>query len=337
SRELLAKNLKCKPKQIFFTGSATESNNWAIESAWHSKSKKGKRILAAIDSHPSVTAKMDAMTSRGAEVKYISVNKDGIIDSKKLSDLMTKDTIFISLLWVNNEIGVIQNINELLSLIKEKLPDCLIHVDAVQGYAKLKEVCFLKDIDFMSISGHKIGGPKGCGALIVKEPNKLIPLIYGGGQEFNKRGGTENVASMLAFAKASELMFQNLNENLIKVKFLQETFEKLIKHRIGDIVINGVNTARSPYISNFSVCGIRGEVLVHALEELDIYISTGSACSSKKEIYSPVLKAMGLEKKMLEGSFRVSFYPSLNENEIISSGNIVADTIVNLRTLHQRK
>ena len=209
SRKILCDFLGVSPSTLYFTGSATEANNWAFEAAWAYGQKRGKEILYASTDHASVRSKAEAMKERGAIPLKLQVTEDGLWDPDHLEEFLNLKPVFASILWVNNETGVIQNVTELVSRIREKSPKCVIHLDAVQGFAKLTEVRFIPGIDLMSVSAHKIGGPKGVAALIAREGFPLSPLIYGGGQESGKRGGTENIAGIAGFARAAEIMFRD--------------------------------------------------------------------------------------------------------------------------------
>jgi cysteine desulfurase len=331
ARTGLADLLECRSGQIFFTGGATESNNWAVQNAWFSRCKKGNVMIASEADHPSILAKLESMKNAGARIELVKVLKTGLINTAHLENILNDKAIFISLLAVNNETGVIQDMDELVSLIKSKAPNCLVHVDASQSFCKLDEAVFRDEFDSMSVSAHKIGGPKGCGAFVVKNPQNLEPLIYGGGQETGKRGGTENVIGIHGFNVAAMQMHKNISINHKKTGLFKKIFEETSASGLQDVIINGKETVTSPYISSISIRGIKGEVLVHSLEENGIIISTGAACSSKKEIYSRVLKAMGIERDYLAGSVRVSYFPDLEEPEIVRAAEIFVKTVKKLR------
>ncbi len=327
SRKELSRMLGVSPSMIYFTSGATESNNWAFETAWAYGQKKGSEMLFCATDHASVRSKADAMKIKGAIPLELMVTEDGLWDMEHLEKILNPKVIFASILWVNNETGVIQKVPELIRSIREKAPKCVIHLDAVQGFAKLPDVRFIPGADLMSVSAHKIGGPKGVAALVVREGFPLTPLIYGGGQESGKRGGTENVAGIAGFAKAAELMFKNRNAHQETVRGLQALFENTLKSLLPESVyrLNGVKTFRSPYISNLSIKEFKGEVLVHALAEKNIFVSTQSACSSRKAKFSPVLQAMNVPKAYLEGTIRVSFFPGVDPQKIIFAAQTLAE------------
>lgn len=329
SRKVLSGMLGVSPSMVYFTSGATESNNWAFETAWAYGQKRGREMLYGSTDHASVRSKAEAMKARGAVPLELKVTEDGLWDMEHLEKLLNPQVIFTSLLWVNNETGVIQKVEELIRLIREKAPKCVIHLDAVQGFAKLPDVRFIPGADLMSVSAHKIGGPKGVAAMIMREGFPLTPLIYGGGQEFGKRGGTENVAGIAGFAKAAELMFKNRSAHLENVSGLQTLFETTLKSFLPESAyrLNGAQAFRSPYISNLSIKDFKGEVLVHALAEKNIFVSTQSACSSKKGKFSSVLEAMKIPKAYLEGSIRVSFFPGLDPSRVVSAAQTLASLL----------
>ncbi len=332
SRSSLSLILKIKSTDLFFTSSATESNNWAIESAWKTVKRKGGTLVAAIDSHPSIKEKMLSMQEYGANIFFVPVDKNGIIALNFITEKLPSDTKFFSILHVNNETGVIQPLDKIIPIIKSKFPEILIHLDTVQSFAKLTLSQIVDRADFISISSHKIGGPKGVGALIAKNSSNLSPLIHGGGQENLKRGGTENIYAIAGFSRAASIMHDNLDKNYKQVQLQQQLFETIILNSLTEIQINGAKSNRSPYISSISLKHIRGEVLLHALSEHNIFISTGSACSSKKDVFSPVLKAMGISKDFLAGSVRISYFPTLKEDQIKRAAEIFIETVKKLRS-----
>lgn len=336
-RNQIADILKVHSSNIFFTSGATESNNWAIESSWISRNKKGTTLLASTTAHPSITKKLESMMEKGASVNFIPVDKNGILKLEVLEKTLNPTVIFFSILWVNNETGVIQPLSKIIPLIRKKAPHCFIHVDGAQAFCKIPDISDIKNVDFFSLNAHKIGGEKGCGALFVKNSSNLIPLMYGGGQEKNKRAGTENVSGIYGFALAAQKMHQSIHENYRQMTIFQQKFESSVKNVFPDAKINSEHADRSPYISSISLKNIKGEVLVHALAEKNIYISTGSACSSKKEIYSKVLKAMHVSKDYLPGSIRISFFPDLKETEINHAISVLIETVQLLMPVIQRK
>ena len=331
ARTHIAQKAGCRSEQLFFTSGATESSNWAIEDAWNSLNKKGNVLIASEADHPSVLSKLESMKKRGADVFLARVNRNGQIDKGHLEKALHEKTIFISILAVNNETGVFQEVGALSEMVRERAPHCRIHLDAVQHFLKLENPVFYRGSDYVSLSAHKIGGPKGCGALVVKKPEALTPLIYGGGQEKGKRGGTENVCGIAGFAEAAGIMHFHLKAHSDKIGRFKSLFEARVQESLTDICINGSEAERSPYISNLSIKGIRGEVLVHALTENGVILSTGAACSSKKEIFSSVLKAMNVEKGFLQGSIRISFFPDLEEEEVLKGLEILVKTVEKLR------
>ncbi len=331
SRQMLASCVGCKPSQLFFTSGATEANNWAIESAWLARNKRGKTLLAAETAHASVLEKMEAMKARGATVILLPVKESGTVNLQALDAALNEDVIFVSLLWVNNETGVIEPLSSLIAMIRKKSPHALVHVDAVQGFLKLPVERWANETDFLSLSAHKIYGPKGVGALAVRENLPLHPLIHGGGQEAQKRGGTENVPGICGFSEAAKILGQGRETNFGKMKSIQKEFENFILSHLENTRVNGMEENRSPYISSLSIQDVRGEVMVHALAALGVFVSTGAACSSKKAIVSHVLQAMKVPPGFLAGSIRASFSSDQNLEETLLAAQKIVDTARELR------
>lgn len=332
SRRIAARILEIPFRRVFFTSGATESNNWAIECAWQARRRRGKTLVASRTCHPSVTAKLESMEARGATVRWIPTDGEGRLDGAHLERTLDRDVIFFSLLWINNETGVIQPAEKILSLVRAKSPDALTLVDAVQGFAKFDWVRMPTDADFLSLSAHKIGGPKGSGALCTAKNVPMTPLIHGGGQENRLRGGTENVPGIHGLGIAAALMERNRLHDLKNVECCRDTFETRISGEISGARINGKGARRSPYITSLSLKGIRGEVLVHALADRGVICSTGAACSSRvKPSASSVLKAMGVGPNFLEGSVRVSYFSDLEISRIENAADRFVETVRSLR------
>ncbi len=309
SKEILASLLKVKEKEIIFTSGGTESNNLAVIGGAEARKRAGNHIITTKIEHPAVREPVNYLEARGLFVTYLSVDKRGRISLKELEEAVREDTILVSIIHVNNEIGSLQPIEEAASIIKEKNKNSLFHVDAIQSFGKYPIYPKKIGIDLLSISGHKFHGPKGIGALYVHEKVNLSPLIFGGGQQQGIRSGTENVPGAAGLGEAAKIIYENLEE---KREHLYSLKKKLIRglEEIQGIVINGfmapiTNTA--PHIVSVSVEGVKSEVLLHALEEKGIYVSAGSACSSNKKRTSETLKAIGLSQKLLDATIRFSF------------------------------
>ncbi len=317
TREIIAESLKVKPKEILFTSTGTESNNIAIIGAALANKRRGNHLITSVIEHPSVLNTFKFLEDSGFDVSYIPVNKEGIVNIEELKSAIKDETILISLMHVNNEIGSIQPIEKVRDILNEKKSKALYHVDAVQSYGKLIFNIRNLSIDLLSISSHKIHGPKGIGALYVKEGTLINPIIFGGNQEFGMRSGTENTSGIVGFGKAVEINFQSLKTNIKKIESLKNGFKKEIINNIEDTYINGLsNENTAPHILNISFPGIKSEVLLHALEDKKIYVSTGSACSSGRTRHSHVLSALGIPIDQIESAIRFSFSILNKEEEI---------------------
>ncbi|MBZ4647616.1 MAG: cysteine desulfurase [Petroclostridium sp.] len=307
SREIIARALDVKSSELFFTSGGTESNNIAIRGIAAANKKRGNHLITSVIEHPSVLNTFKYLEEEGFRVSYIQVDKNGIIDLGQLEKAICNDTILVSIMHVNNEVGTIQPIKEVRDILDLKQSKAIFHVDAIQSFGKISFTPKQFGIDLLSVSAHKIHGPKGVGALFIKKGVLIKPIVYGGNQELNMRSGTENVPGIIGFGKSVELTFQNLNNAISTMNELKETLKKKIIEKIDKIIINGqVAGKNAPHILNVSFPGIRAEVLLHALEDKGIFVSTGSACSSNKPSPSHVLTAMGVERECIEGAIRFS-------------------------------
>lgn len=319
ARENVAQSLGVQEEEIIFTSGGTEADNMAILGVARSRRRKGNKIITSKVEHAAVLESCKRLEKEGFQVVYIDVDKLGIIDIKQLESEIDKDTILISIMHINNEVGAIQPIEEIYKLkenyARENGTSILLHVDAVQSYGKLE----LKSInaDLISISGHKVHGPKGVGALYVKKGIIIEPIILGGGQEKGIRSGTENVPAIAGFGVAAKKIFYEHAMTFEKLENIRNYFIEEISKNINDIKWNSnINEKSSPSIVNVSFTGLKGEVLLHFLEQEGIYVSTGSACSSNKKGQSHVLKAMNLKDNEIEGAIRFSFSEFNTKDEI---------------------
>lgn len=310
ARKIIANSIRAKDEEIYFTSGGTEADNMAIFGAVQSRSRRGNKIITSKIEHPAVLETCKKLEAIGFKVEYIPVDHDGIIDLSALREALDDKTILISVMQINNELGSIQPIKEIAEMksdAEKKLKtEILLHTDAVQSFGKLP--INVKDcgIDLMSISGHKIHGPKGIGVLYIRKGLNIKPYLYGGGQERGLRSGTENVPAIAGFGAAVELYMKNFEKRIETIRTVRNYLEKRICSEIRDIRINSPKDG-SPAILNVSFIGVRGEVLLHTLEQSSIYVSTGSACSSKKRGQSHVLEAIGLSNTEIEGAIRFSF------------------------------
>jgi len=318
ARERTAGFLNCSPEEIFFTSGGTEANNWAVFKAAEKLKRFGKHIITTSIEHSSVLQPIKELEKKGFEVTYLSSSKEGIISLEELKKELRPDTILVSIMHANNETGAVQPIFEAAEIIKNISDKAFFHVDAVQSFGKINiDLKKERGIDLLSISAHKIHGPKGIGALFIRKGLNISPFLFGGEQEGKMRAGTENVPGIAGFGAALKALENKVEAHQEKIKGLKERFIMGIKDSIKDVVINGPLDDRAlPNIVNVSVLGVKGEVLVHCLEQWGIYISTGSACHSRGGSVSHVLKAMGLKKEALEGAVRVSFSALNTEEEV---------------------
>lgn len=315
AREKVAKVLKVNPKEIIFTSGGTEANNIAILGAAKAYIRSGKHIITTRIEHPSVLNTFKALEKDGYQVTYLSVDQNGCINMDELLQELRSDTVLVSVMHVNNEVGAVHDIAAIGQAIKAKNPNTLFHVDAVQSFGKLVISPTKINVDLLSISSHKIHGPKGVGALYIRKGVKIIPIHYGGEHESGLRSGTENVPGIVGFGKAAQLAYTDLDANYQKVLEIKTALFNGLIQQFEDIQLIGPSIEEGlPYILNVAFGGIRAEVLLHALEDKEIYVSSGSACSSKKTKASHVLTAMGVGQKYLDCSIRFSF-SRMNEIE----------------------
>lgn len=316
ARETLARIMKVKDKEIYFTSGGTESDNWAIIGSAYANMRAGRHLITTRIEHPAILQTMDYMERQGFEVTYLPVDRQGIVSLEALKAALRSDTILVSMMYVNNEVGAIQPVEEAAAIVKRNNPQTLFHVDAVQGFGKLPIYPKKWGIDMVSVSGHKIHGPKGTGILYIRDGVKIRPLILGGGQQKNYRSGTENVPGVAGLAKAAEILYKHLDKDTEKLYGLRAYMMKQLS-AMERVVINGpAGEKAAPHIISASFEGIRSEVLLHALEDRDIYVSAGSACASKKHTVSNTLEAMKVEQDLLDSTIRFSFSVFTTKKEI---------------------
>lgn len=314
-REILSKTINVNENEIYFNSGGSEGNNSILKGIL----KSGTHFITTPFEHASILNTVKKLEDTGVKVTFLKINDEGKIDLEYLKNSITKETVLISIMHVNNEIGVIQDLKEIGEIIKESSSRAKFHVDAVQSYGKIPIDAKKMNIDFLTVSAHKFHGPKGVGFIYIKKPNTLMPLIEGGAQEFGIRAGTQNIPGIMGMSLASKIVNDKINENYKKVFEIKKKFIEKLK-AIENIRINSLlNESYSPYILNVSFKGIRGEVLLHFLEESGVYVSTGSACSSKEREKlggSYVLKALGLSQDEMAGGIRFSFSDDNKEEEV---------------------
>lgn len=325
-REDIARTLGVKEKEIYFTSGGTESNNSIIRGVLD---KRKNHIITTKIEHPSVLDTIKTLEKEGIEVTYLDVDSEGKIDINSLKSSIKENTILVSIMHVNNEVGSIQPISEVGKYLKTLKEKVYFHVDAVQSFGKINFKPSKYNIDFMSVSGHKIHGPKGIGFMYIKENSKVKPLFTGGGQEFGFRSGTENIPGIYGLGEAVRITNKNLDKNIQKINTLKNLLKSEILNNIENVKINSPEDGVC-HILNVSFLGVKGEVLLHYLEQKDIYVSTGSACSSKKK-GSHVLNAMNLSKDEIEGTIRFSLSYFNTEEEILETIKVLKSSVEDLR------
>ena len=305
ARKKVAGLINCAPNEIYFTGCGSESDNTAIKGIAYANQKKGKHIITSKIEHPAVLHTCQALAKQGFEITYLNVNKEGIVDLEELKNSIRNDTILISIMFANNEIGTLQPITEIAKIAK--MYNIIFHTDAVQACGNVPINVREMRIDMLSLSGHKLYAPKGIGALYVKNGIEFEKFMDGGHQEKNKRGGTENVPAIVGLGKACELAKANLNEHMRHLQELRDDYIKQVEEKIPYIKLNGSRHMRLPGNANFSFQFVDGESLLLNLDAKEICASSGSACTSGSADPSHVLTAIGLSKDIAQGSLRTTF------------------------------
>ena len=334
-RQNIARSLGVEDKHIVFTSGGTESNNAIINSVAKLNKKRRNHIITSQIEHPAVLNTIAALEEEGFEVTRLGVDQSGRINLDELRASINDRTCLVSIMYVNNEIGVVEPVEEIARLIKSIDPDIYFHVDAVQAYGKINYKLSDIDIDFMSVSAHKIHGPKGVGFMYIRDLNKFYPLIRGGGQESNMRPGTENVPGIYGLSKAVEILFDDLDSKIDKMKSMRDYLYSQIEANIKDIRLNSDLEKGVCHILSVSFKGVKGEVLLHYLEEDDICVSTGSACSSKKK-GSHVLNAIGLDTEYIDGTVRFSLCYETSKEEIDYAVEKLKNYVETIRLLSGR-
>ncbi len=303
ARENVANLIQCEPKEIYFTGSGTEANNWALKGLVDANPGRSVHIITTKIEHPAILNTCEYLEKKGVEMTYLDVDENGLIRLSELESSIKENTLLISIMFANNEIGTIQPIEEIGKIAKDH--GVLFHTDAVQATGQLEIDVKKLNVDMLSMSAHKIYGPKGVGALYIRNGIKIEPFIHGGGQENHKRSGTENLSGIVGFGKAALLVLQNF-EHKEKIKQMRDRLIGEIMERIPDTILNGHPTERLPNNINFSFRRIEGESILLLLNSMNIYASSGSACSSGSLDPSHVLLAIGLPHEIAHGSLRLT-------------------------------
>ncbi|MBQ8827659.1 MAG: tRNA (guanosine(37)-N1)-methyltransferase TrmD, partial [Clostridia bacterium] len=329
----IASVIGANENEVFFTSGGSESNNWALRGYTEANVRKGKHIIISAVEHPSVSETAAALEKHGYEVSFAPVDRSGVVILDEIKNLMREDTEIISVMHVNSETGTVQPIKEISKLRYIYAPNAALHVDAVQSFGKIEIDVKKYGIDMLSVSAHKIHGPRGVGMLYIRKGLKVSPLIYGGGQENGLRSGTENLAGIAGFAAAAKEMKDNMRENYSKVELLNGRMAKLIAEKFKDkAVITTDRAVSSPYVLNVAFPGYRAEVILHSLESKNVYVSVGSACSSHKKNRSPVLTAMGYQNNVIDGAVRISFSKNNTEEDVDIAFDAISRTLRDLKS-----
>ena len=316
ARKTIADTLKVTEREIVFTSGGTESNNMALYGTAYSMRRMGKHIITSGVEHASIYQPLTFLEEMGYEITYLPVDENGHISLEQLRKSIRKDTILVSIMYVNNEIGAVEPVEEIAKVIHETNPRTVFHVDAIQAYGKYRIRPKKMGIDLLSVSGHKIHGPKGTGFLYIGEKIHVHPIILGGGQQRDMRSGTENVPGCYGLGVAAKMAYTGFEKRIDR---FYELRDRLIRglHEIEGTTVNGFEDRRNaPQIVSCSFEGIRAEVLLHALERKEIYVSSGSACSSNHPGISGTLKAIGVKKELLDSTLRFSLGSFNNEEQI---------------------
>ena len=321
------KLLKVKDKEIVFTSGGTESDNLALIGAARANRRRGNHLITSSIEHPAILNTMRYLEEEeDFRVTFLPVDRYGRVNLEALKEALCPETILVSIMYVNNEVGSVQPVQQAADIVKAYNKDILFHVDAVQGFGKYRIYPKKEKIDMLSLSGHKIHGPKGTGALYIGEQVKIRPIVFGGEQQKNIRSGTENVPGIAGLGLAAKTIYDGLEEKVARMRALKARFIEGVQ-KLDDITIHGLyDETSAPHIISVGFAGVRSEVLLHALEEKGIYVSSGSACASNHPAISGVLKGIGAQKEYLDATLRFSMSEFTTEEEI----DYTLETLYNL-------
>ncbi len=334
AKERIAKSLKAEPKEIVFTSGGTESNNMALLGGAFANQRAGKHIITTAIEHSSVHNPLFFLEEQGFCVTYLPVNENGHVGLSRLLDAIREDTALVSIMYVNNEIGAVMDIEAIGKAIKEKKPDVLFHVDGIQAYGKYRIYPKRLGIDLLSVSGHKIHGPKGVGFLYIRDKVKIKPILYGGGQQKGMRSGTENVPGIAGLSQAVKEIYENHEEKVKRLYELKTYFIEEVR-KLPNVTVNGMQglsvEQTAPHIISVSFAGVRSEVLLHALADKGVYVSAGSACSSNHPQISGTLKGIGVKKELLDSTLRFSMSVLTTKEELAFALEALGELLSGLR------
>lgn len=335
--ETVAKILKVNEKEIIFTSGGTESNNLALMGIAEANKRAGRHIITSSVEHASVLNTMKYLEEQGYEVTYLPVNERGQVKLDVLQDAVREDTILVSVMYVNNEVGALEPVEEISKIVKTKNPKTVFHVDAIQAFGKYRIYPKRLGIDALSVSGHKIHGPKGSGFLYVSEKVKIKPILFGGGQQKGMRSGTDNVPGVAGIAEAAREAYEDFEEKTERMYDLKDYFIDRISEIENVKVNSGRGRESAPHIVSVSFVGVRSEVMLHELESKHIYVSAGSACSSNHPHISETLAGMKLTPEEIDATIRFSFSDLTTKEELDYAVDVIKDRISTLRKFTRRK
>ncbi|MDD6207890.1 MAG: cysteine desulfurase family protein [Clostridiales bacterium] len=346
ARQVIADSMKTRPSNIIFTSGGTESNNMALIGGALARKRRGNHIITTKIEHPSVHNPVLFLESQGYRATFLKVDRLGHVDLSELKEALCEDTILVSVMHVNNEMGAVEDLEAIADLVKSYNREILFHVDDIQGYGKYRIYPERTGIDLLSVSGHKIHGPKGIGFLYQADGTNILPILYGGGQQKGMRSGTENVPGIAGLSQAVKEIYENHEE---KRKTLYERKWQMIERllRMDQVTVHGVREdgqnitmddvkKTAPHIVSAGFTGVRSEVLLHALEEKGVYVSSGSACSSNHPQLSGTLKAIGVEDSLLDSTLRFSFSVNTTKEEIDYACDRIEDLLPLLKRFTRR-
>ena len=334
--ETLASILKCDKKEILFTSGGTESDNMAFIGTAMANRRRGNHIITTMIEHPAILETTVFLEKNGFEITYLPVDSTGCVKLDALKDALRPETILVSIMYANNEVSAVEPVAEAAAIVKEYNPEIVFHTDAVQAFGKYRIIPKRENIDLMSVSSHKLHGPKGVGFLYIKDKTKINPIIFGGGQQKGMRSGTENVPGIAGMALAAKMCYDNFDEKIERLYELKEYFvEKVLK--IPGTTFNGRRGYEgTPHVISISFEDVRSEVLLHALEDKGIYVSSGSACSSNKPALSGTLKAIGVKNNLLDSTIRFSLCTMNTKEELDRAVEALCELVPMLRRYTRR-
>jgi cysteine desulfurase len=336
ARETIANTLKVDPSEIVFTSGGTESDNTAIIGAARANAWRGKHIITTSVEHPAVLESCAYLQKEGFEITHLPVDETGTVRLQDLKAALRDDTILVSMMFVNNEIGSVMPIAEAGQMIKAFNDQIVFHVDAVQAYGKYQIRPRSMNIDLLAVSAHKIHGPKGTGFLYIKKGTKITPICYGGGQQKGMRSGTENVPGIAGMALAAKMCYTDFDEKIKKLYELKEYLVKALLEKISDIKINGPEVAKgAPQIVSVSIKGLKAETILNMLSSKEIYVSAGSACTSNNPHVSDTLQAIGLDRNLLESTIRISMSTMTTKEDLDELIDTLASQVETMRKFYR--